>query len=90
MIQTQNDQSEAQNKLTEAFGFVGDEECRETVWPNVKSRPSKRKFDAMKAAGEIPFIKSGKLCWYQPRRVIEALLQNNTVRPKWKPGRAKS
>jgi hypothetical protein len=67
------------------FGLVGRNELLEIIWPNETSRPHWRTFERMKSNGSIPFVKVGKLCWYEPQTVLNSLIENHTVRRKWNP-----
>ena len=54
-------------------GLVDARRCLEVVFPDKKSRPSIRFFWKLKAAGKIPFIKIGRLTFYDPAEVRRAL-----------------
>lgn len=54
-------------------GLVGEERCREQIWPDRKSRPSSRWFLELKARGLIPFHRIGRRIFYDPAEVRRAL-----------------
>jgi hypothetical protein len=71
--------------ITAEFDLVGRDECMASVWPNKNSRPHWRTFERMKAQGVIPVVRFGRMCWYQPKAVAKALIENHMVRNRFKP-----
>ena len=54
-------------------GLVGEERCRELVWPDEQSRPSRRWFLELKARGLLPFVRVGRRVFFDPAEVRRAL-----------------
>ncbi len=47
--------------------------CMEAVWPDPQSRPSERWMRRMIALRKIPFVRIGRMLWFEPARVHAAL-----------------
>jgi hypothetical protein len=52
------------------------------IWPDEKSRPSLRAFIKWRDQGLIPYIKLGRLVFYDPAEVRWALRKKCTVKAK--------
>ena len=53
--------------------LVGEEKCRELIWPDPVSRPSRRWFLDLKARGLIPYRRMGRRVFYDPEEVRRAI-----------------
>jgi len=62
--------------IRDPSGLVDADRCLAIVFPDKKSRPSKRWFWKLKAAGRIPYRKIGQLTFYDPAEVRRALDRN--------------
>jgi hypothetical protein len=58
--------------------LVGKEGLLEILLPNEADRPTVRWLDAQRKAGLIPYIRLGRLIWFSPPRVLEAM-ERNTI-----------
>jgi len=63
-------------------GLVGEERCRELVWPDEKSRPSRRWFLELKARGQLPYHRVGRRIFFDPDEVRKALDRQFKVNPR--------
>jgi hypothetical protein len=65
--------------IRDPSGLVDADRCLEILFPDKKSRPSKRWFWKLKARGRIPHKKIGHLTFYDPGEVRRAIDHNYTV-----------
>ena len=64
------------------LNLVSAEELLPLVWPSEKSRPSLRWLREQQAARKIPFIRIGRLVWFDPDQVIAALQNQKTMKAR--------
>ena len=59
--------------------LVGSAKCLEMLFPDPESRPSTRWLDTQRKRGRVPFLRAGRLIFFDPVKVREALDRNCTV-----------
>jgi hypothetical protein len=63
----------------ESSGLVGADKLLELLFPHEPDRPTKRWLELRCRDGTVPYIKLGRLVWFNPPEVIEALKTNHTI-----------
>jgi hypothetical protein len=61
---------------------MGEEVVREVIWPDARSRPSRRWFLELKARGLLPYRRIGRLCFYDPEEVRAAIDHQFKINPR--------
>jgi hypothetical protein len=61
---------------TQNDGFLNAEELLKVIWPNPKCRPSLRWLREMQAIKAVPYVKCGRLVFFQADAVRQALLKS--------------
>lgn len=59
--------------------LVDAETCVQIVWPRPECRPSVRWFRQRQKNREVPFVKIGRLVFFDPVQVRASLAKKNTV-----------
>jgi hypothetical protein len=62
--------------------LVGAEKCLEILFPHEESRPSIRSFREWQARRYFPHIKIGRMTFFDPAKVHDALSRRFTIQPR--------
>jgi hypothetical protein len=60
-------------------GLLIAEEMMKAVWPNERSRPSLRTIREWQAKRMVPYVKCGRLVYFDPVKVRQSLAKRFTV-----------
>jgi hypothetical protein len=60
-------------------GLLSAEELLSVIWPNEKSRPCLRTLREFQAKRMVPYVKLGRLVYFDPAKVRRALEKRFTV-----------
>lgn len=60
-------------------GLLTAEELLKAIWPNQKSRPSLRTLREWQAKKLVPYIKCGRLVYFDPVKVRQSIAKKFTV-----------
>lgn len=72
--------SQAETTIATIAGFVGHERLLELIWPDEKARPSVKWLHHQRANRQIPYIRVGRLIFYDPVRVKASLLSKREIK----------
>ena len=61
-------------------GLLGPEGLLKRLFPQEQDRPSKRWLEMQCARGALPFIRVGRLIWFDEPEVRKALAERHTIR----------
>jgi hypothetical protein len=65
-------------RLLDVYGLLAE------IWPDEKSRPSMRALIMWRESGLIPYLRIGRLIYYDPNEVLLSLRKKCTVKAKGK------
>lgn len=54
-------------------GLVGEAKLLEIVWPDKESRPSAKYVQRLRKRRAIPFVRLGRLIFYEPEKVMQII-----------------
>jgi hypothetical protein len=60
-------------------GLLDAEELLKAIWPNPESRPSLRWLRKQQSSRTLPYVKCGRLVYFDPAKVRQALAKRFTV-----------
>lgn len=54
-------------------GLVGNAELLKIIWPNATDRPCTKTLERMRKRRMIPFVRLGRLIYYNPEKVMQTI-----------------
>jgi hypothetical protein len=60
-------------------GLLTAEELLKAIWPNEKSRPSLRWLREQQSRRTLPYVKCGRLVYFDPAKVRQSIAKRFTV-----------
>lgn len=75
----QNTASNRDEYNADTAGLLTAEELLKAIWPNEKSRPSLRWLREQQARRTVPFVKCGRLVFFDAAKVRQSIAKRFTV-----------